>query len=359
MTTSNSTVAPRVWADIDLGAVLSNARTVAAASGTRLLPMVKADGYGVGAVPVAKALEALDPWGYGVASVEEGEELRSAGIARPVVVFSPLRPGWIPRYLSAQLRPTIGDHAALRDWISASEHPFHVELDTGLSRAGFRWSDSTAMTQLLGVLSSHPPEGVFTHFHSSDDAPATVDQQWDRFMSVVQRMQHRPPLLHAANSGAALRDRKYSADLVRPGIFLYGGEAGGRSPSPVVQLKSVVIATRRIEAGEPVSYGATWTSPVPVTIATLAIGYADGLHRALASRGRIELNDRLLPIAGRITMDMTMLAVPDDLEVAPGDVATVFGSRVSLDSQAGAAGTISYELLTSMGRRVERRYSIG
>jgi len=318
--------------------------------------MVKADGYGVGAVPVANALEQLDPWGYGVASVEEGEELRAAGITRPVVVFSPLRPGRIPRYLSAQLRPSIGDHAALRDWIAASDRPFHVEIDTGLSRAGFRWSDSPAITELLTALSNHPPEGVFTHFHSGDDAPDSMDQQWQRFMGLVQVMDRRPPLVHAANSAAALRDRKYAADLVRPGIFLYGGEAGGRYPSRVVQLQSVVIATRRIEAGEPVSYGATWSSPTPVTIATLAIGYADGLHRALALRGRIELNNRLLPIAGRITMDMTMLAVPDDLAVAPGDVATVFGGRVSLDSQAGAAGTISYELLTSMGRRVERRY---
>jgi len=356
VTTSNFTVAPRVWADIDLGAVLSNARTVAATSGTRLLPMVKADGYGLGAVPVANALEQLDPWGYGVASVEEGEELRAAGITRPVVVFSPLRSARIPRYLSAQLRPSIGDHAALRDWIAASDRPFHVEIDTGLSRAGFRWNDSTAIAELLTALSSRPPEGVFTHFHSGDDAPDSMDQQWQRFMGLVQLMGERPQLIHAANSAAALRDRKYAADLVRPGIYLYGGEAGGRYPSRVVQLRSVVIATRRIEAGEPVSYGATWSSPTPVTIATLAIGYADGLHRALAPKGRIELNNRLLPIAGRITMDMTMLAVPDDLAVAPGDVATIFGGRVSLDAQAGAAGTISYELLTSMGRRVERRY---
>lgn len=318
--------------------------------------MVKADGYGVGAVPVARALESLDPWGYGVATIEEGEALRAAGIERPVVVFSPLRPGRIPRYLSAQLRPSIGDHAALQGWIAGSDCPFHVEIDTGLSRAGFRWSDVPAISQLLTTLSSHPPEGVFTHFHSSDDAPATTDEQWRRFMDVVQLLDRRPLLVHAAGSAAALRDRAYAGDLVRPGIFLYGGEAGGRYPSRVVQLKSVVIATRRIEAGEPVSYGATWTSPIPVTIATLAIGYADGLHRALAPRGRIELNNRLLPIAGRITMDMTMLAVPDDLAVAPGDVATIFGGRVSLDTQAGAAGTISYELLTSMGQRVERRY---
>lgn len=318
--------------------------------------MVKADGYGVGAVPVARALESLDPWGYGVATVEEGEALRAAGIGRPVVVFSPLRSGRIPRYLSAQLRPSIGDPAALHDWTAASDRPFHVEIDTGLSRAGFRWSDSTAISQLLAALSSHPAEGMFTHFHSSDDAPGTMEEQWQRFIDVVQLLDQRPQLLHAAGSAGALRDRRFAADLVRPGIFLYGGEAGGRYPSRVVQLKSVVIATRRIEAGEPVSYGATWTSPRPVTIATLAIGYADGLHRALAPRGRIELNEQLLPIAGRITMDMTMLAVPDDVAVAPGDEATVFGGRISLDSQASAAGTISYELLTSMGQRVERRY---
>ena len=356
MTTSNFTDAPRVWADIDLGAVLSNARTVADTSGTRLLPMVKADGYGVGAVPVARALEKLDPWGYGVASVEEGEELRAAGIRRPVIVCTALLPALVSRYLAGDLRPAIGDHPALQAWIAASNRPYHVEIDSGLSRAGFRWSDSAAIAELAHRLASHPAEGVFTHFHSGDEAPATMDEQWERFTGVVRSLGQRPALVHAASSAAALRDRKFAADLVRPGIFLYGGEAGGRYPSTVVQLKSVVIATRRIGAGEPVSYGATWSSPTPVTIATLGIGYADGLHRALAAKGRIELKSRLLPIAGRVTMDMTMLAVPDDLAVAAGDVATIFGGRVSLDTQAAAAGTISYELLTSMGRRVERHY---
>lgn len=356
MTTSNAIPAPRVWAEIDLKAILSNARTIADSSGTRLLPMVKANGYGVGAVSVAHALEQLDPWGYGVASVEEGEELRASGIARPLVVFSPLRPAHIPRYLAAQLRPSVGDVPALQEWCAASDRPFHVEIDSGMGRAGFRWTDASALTELLAILSRHPPEGVFTHFHSSDEAPATMVEQWERFIAIVQSLARRPELVHAANSGAALTDRRYAADLVRPGIFLYGGEAGGRVPKPVVKLQSAVAAIRRIGAGEPVSYGATWTSKVPTTIATLAIGYADGLHRALALTGRIELNGRLLPIAGRITMDMTMLAVPDDLPVVLGDVATIYGGRVTLDQQATAGGTISYELLTSLGRRVERHY---
>lgn len=345
-----------MWADIDLGAVLANARTVADASGARLLPMVKADGYGVGAIPVTRKLEAGDPWGYGVATVKEGEELRAAGIRRPVVVFSPLRPASIPRYLEAGLRPAVGDGVALKAWTQSSQEPFHVEIDTGLSRAGFRWNDASAIAEMNAMLAARPAEGVFTHFHSADENLSSMNQQWDRFEQVVRGLPARPSLVHAANSAAALRDRRFSADLVRPGIYLYGGEAGGRYPATVVQLKSSVVAVRRIAAGDVVSYGATWMAPAPVTIATLGIGYADGLHRALAAKGKIELNGRLLPIAGRITMDMTMLAVPDDLPVAVGDVATVFGGRISLDLQASAAGTISYELLTSMGTRVERRY---
>ena len=358
MTTSNLNPAARVWAEIDLHAVLSNARTVADASGVRLLPMVKAGGYGLGAAPVARILERVDPWGFGVATVDEGAELRDAGVTRPIVAFSPLLPSAISGYRRNNLRPAIGDIDALRAWRAAEgNHPFHLEIDTGMARAGVRWNDREQLGKILELIGSAGCEGVFTHFHSADESTASLDEQWRRFEGVVRAMPRRPALVHAANSSAALRDRRFGGDLVRPGIFLYGGEAGGRYPSVVVRLQARVLAVRRVETGDTVGYGAGWTATVPTTIATLGIGYADGLLRSLGGRGKIELNGHLGSIAGRISMDMTMIAMPDGVAVAPGDIATIFGGRVTLDQQAAWAGTISYELLTSMSRRVERNYN--
>ena len=357
MTTSNPPSTARIWADIDLSAVQSNARTVAHAAGVRLLPMVKASAYGVGAVPVARALEQLEPWGYGVATIGEGAELRMAGITRPVIVFSPLQLGMWRLYQEHHLRPAIGDREALAEWTRSTESPFHLEIDTGMARAGFSWRDTAAIADLRGILGAVKGwEGAFTHFHSADENPGAGEQQWRRFQEILSALPRRPELVHAANSGAALRERRYAADMVRPGIFLYGGEAGGRYPAPVVTLRTRVMSVRRVAQGDSVSYGATWTAPEDTTIASLGCGYADGILRSLGNRGKVELNGVLAPIVGRVTMDATMVALPPGTAVSPGDTATVFGGRVALDQQAAMAGTIAYELLTSMSGRVERHY---
>ncbi len=352
----------RAWVDVDLGALRANARTLAALSGSRLLPMVKANGYGLGAVAVARALEPLEPWGFGVASAEEGAALRAAGIARPILVFSPLLPDAVDAHLAHDLRPTIGDPSALEAWCARGERPFHVEIDTGMARAGIRWNDGLALAAARSRLAAAPGwEGVFTHFHSADTDPASATQQWQRFQDVLASLPRRPQLVHAANSAAALRGRAFAADLIRPGIFLYGGGAGGVAPAPVVTLRTRVTGVRRVGAGESVSYGATWRAPCETTVATLTLGYADGFFRAAdpcaASRPPrvVELGGTLVPVVGRVTMDMTMVDVGD---AAPtiGDVATVYGGRLSLDQQAAAAGTIAYEMLTALGARVPRRY---
>jgi alanine racemase len=354
----------RAWVDIDLGALVANGRTLAAACGTRLLPMVKANGYGLGAARVARALEALDPWGYGVATIEEGNALRVAGVARPILVVSPLTRDTIDAVVARGFRPTIGDAAMLAEWIKRRAGPFHLEIDSGMARTGLRWDDDSALREVAGLLASAPEwEGVFTHFHSADSEPASVATQWDRFQSVLSGFPRRPSLVHAANSATALSGRTYAGDLVRPGIFLYGGRAGASAPvpRPVAALRARVIAVRTVGPGESVSYGATWRASRRTTVATLSIGYADGLPRASERRNEgpsrsVEVRGRTVPLIGRITMDMSMAAV-DDGEVAIGDVATVFGGLISLDEQAEAAGTISYELLTSLGSRVVRRYA--
>ena len=352
----------RAWVDVDLGALAANARTLVALTGSRLLPMVKANGYGLGAVAVARALEALDPWGFGVASVEEGSALRQAGIARPILVLSPLPIEAIDAHLAADLRPAIGDPVALEAWCARSDRPFHLEIDTGMARAGIRWTDASALARSAALLGAAPGwEGAFTHFHSAETDPASTASQWERFQGVLNAMPRRPALVHAANSAGALCGRAYAGDLIRPGIFLYGGEAGATSPAPVASLRARVLAVRRLAPGDPVSYGATWRAARATSIATVAIGYADGLPRASAESGMarpprlVELNGALAPVVGRVTMDMTMLDVGEAVP-KPGDVATIYGGRVSLDQQARASGTIAYELLTALGSRVPRRY---
>jgi len=351
----------RAWVDIDLSALVANARTLLAACGGRLLPMVKANGYGLGATAVARALEAVDPWGFGVATVDEGRALRRAGIARPVLVASPLTIPVIDTCLADDLRPAIGDIESLRAWVRRSNGRFHLEIDSGMGRAGIRWNDGPALAATAALLTEADGwEGAFTHFHSADDDPASIECQWHRFQSALHALPRKAPLIHAANSAAALRGPAYAADLVRPGIFLYGGAAGGVAPRPVAALRARVLAVRTLEAGETVSYGARWRAARQSTIATLGLGYADGFPRATDVAGgparTVELRGRSVPVVGRVTMDMTMVLV-DDGQVAVGDVATVYGGIVSLDSQARAAGTISYELLTSLGSRVPRRYS--
>lgn len=358
MTSSPDTA--RAWVDIDLDALVANARAVVAACGSRLLPMLKANGYGLGAVPVARALEPLDPWGFGIATPEEGAALRAQGITRPLLLTSPLAPEWIGPCLELGLRPAIGDPASLRAWLARGDHPFHLEIDTGMARAGVRWDDESALADVARQLEPASGwEGAFTHFHSADTDPPSAAEQWRRFQATLDRLPRRPALTHAANSAAALQGRCYAADLVRPGIFLYGGGAGGPAPRPVAALRARVVAVRTLEAGDSVSYDATWKAPHRCTIATLGIGYADGVPRATSLADPeprlVELGQGLAPLVGRVTMDMCMVAV-DDLPVSVGDVATVFGGRVSLDAQARAAGTISYELLTALGPRVVRRY---
>jgi alanine racemase len=349
------------WVDVDLAALISNARKVKTVSGSRLLPMVKANGYGLGAVEVVRALDGLDPWGYGVASVDEAASLRREGVLRPLLVTTPLLPAGIDRFLELDLRPCIGDPVALDAWIARSARPFHVEIDTGMSRGGIRWDDKAALERMRTSLQAADGwEGVFTHFVSAESDQLLTARQWERFQGVINALPRRPSLVHAANSAAALTGGTYRGDLVRPGIFLYGGVVGPVAPEPVAALRGRVVALRSIRAGDSVGYNAAWQADRVSTIATVAVGYADGFPRSSlpeplgGSSREIELGGRRVPVVGRVTMDMCMAVVSSG--VALGDVATIYGGLISLDEQASLAGTVSYELLTRLGPRVTRRY---
>ena len=345
----------RAWVDVDLAALTRNARRVASVSGALLLPMVKANGYGLGAVAVVRALEALEPWGYGVACPSEGRELRNAAIERPILVCTPCPPSWMPTMLQHRLTPLLADLEAVRAWLRlAGGRPFHVGIDTGMARGGVRLDDREACDALRQLLAGAPGyQGICTHFHSADERPATITTQWDEFQQAVSVV-GRPALVHAANSAAALRHTVAAGDLVRPGIFLYGGAAGTQVAEPVARFRTRVVAVEDVAAGQAVSYGATWRASAPTRVAVVAAGYGDGWHRSASSRSVVELRGQRVPVRGRITMDMTMVEATHD--TVPDDVVTIFGGLVSLDEQASLAGTISYELLTSLSPRVERRY---
>jgi alanine racemase len=336
--------------------VQRNCRAYAAAVGVRLLPMIKADAYGLGAVPVARALEALGPWGFGVATLAEARALRAARVGRNLIAIIPLVPADVEDYLALDARPSIASLEALRAWTAASSRPFHLSIDTGMGRGGLSWQDSDELAVVRDLVANAQGfEGAYTHFHSADEAVEPTELQWSRFQTYLSAIGGRPPLVHAANSAAAQWGTRYAGTLARPGIFLYGGRAGSLEPEPVARLRARVAAVRRIRAGETVSYGATYRAAADGELVTLAIGYADGVLRSLGNRGSVWLGGGTHRIAGRITMDMTGVVTPGGT-AAVGDHAVLFGPELDIEAQAEAAGTIAYELLTALGSRVVRRY---
>ncbi len=335
----------RAWIDVDLDALLENARTVARVAGARLLPVVKANAYGLGAVAVSRALERVEPWGYGVATIEEGAELRAAGITRPILVFMPTRAQLFDQYDLHQLTPALGDAGSILEWTTRGERAFHVEIDTGMGRAGVRWDE---VDELGEAVDTPAFEGCYTHFHSADRNDGSAERQLERFLTAVQRLPRRPTLLHVANSAAALRGAAFACDLVRPGVFLFGGSVGAdlEQPRPVVSVRARVLSVRRVRN---------------TVIATLGIGYADGIRRNVGARGQAQvlLRGKRCPIVGVVQMDMTLVET-GAVEVQVGDVATIVGEEakqhIALNEFAAWSDQLPHEFLVGLGQRLPRVY---
>lgn len=352
----------RAWLEVDLGALVRNARQVTAHSGRPIVPMVKADAYGLGAVAVARALESVDPWAYGVASVAEGEELRAAGTSRRVIVFTPLLPAELPRARRAGLTPSLHRAEDVRAWLALGGAGWHLAIDTGMNRAGVRWDAVPALVEALGeeTLRAHPPEGAYTHFHSADADAASREAQQARFAAAVALLPARPAVLHAENSPAVEHGGRSPWDVVRPGVFLYGVPSGGAlAPEAVAHLRARVVDVRTVEPGETVSYGGTWQARGVRRIATVAVGYADGYRRALSNLGEALVHGRPAAVVGVVTMDMTMLDVTD-VPCGVGDVATLLGrdgERTLAVAEVAALAALSpYELLAGLRLRVPHLY---
>jgi alanine racemase len=348
----------RAWVEIDLGALCRNGAAVAARAGVPLLPMVKADGYGTGALRAALALEAIEPWGFGVATVTEGDELRRGGITRPILVFTPILRTEIDALRRADLTPTLGDPAVIESW-ARTGRPWHLQIDTGMARAGMRWDE---VAHHRALLQRARPEGVFTHFHSAELDDASRDEQARRFEAALDTLPERPALVHAENGPAVERRAPSPWSLARPGIFLYGVagfEGGAITPEPVVSVRARIVEVRTIADGETVSYGATWRARGERRIATLPVGYADGYRRSLSNRGVALLGGRRIPVAGRVTMDMTMFDVTET-DAALGDLVTLLGrdagDTITVSELSAQCELSPYEILTGLRLRLPRRY---
>jgi alanine racemase len=337
--------------------------------------MVKANAYGLGMESVVAALAdtpGLDVWGFGVAAVAEGEQLRALGWTGRVLVFAPAPPDEFARAAEVGLTLCLSDLDGVKRWADLAASlgtrlPLHVEVDTGMGRAGFLWSEAAewgpALVSAVGPLRW---EGCYTHFHSADaaDAAATLEQ-WSRFsvaLGVLRGIAPPDLRVHAANSAASFREAPIAADLGRPGIFLYGGEAGpGTSPAPVAAVRARLALVREVPPGTTVGYGAEYRATRRERWGTLAIGYGDGIPRALwCGRGEVLIRGRRVPIIGRVSMDAITVDLSAVPEATAGDVATLIGrdgqEEITVDQVATRCGTISYEILTGLTPRLPRVY---
>jgi alanine racemase len=350
----------RAWVDIDLGALLRNGQALAKHARVPMLPMVKADGYGLGALPVMRTLDAIDAYGWGVATVNEGRELRAAGAQKPVIVFTPLLPAELPRLREAKLTPTLSTAATIAAWAGSGGGPWHLAIDTGVSRAGVRWD---CMSTILEAVRASPPEGAFTHFHSAELDDGSMEIQEQRFRDAIAVLPSRPAILHADNSAAIVRrsqEKPSPWNLVRPGVFLYGVGSGPRAaiqPETVAHLRARVVEVRSLNEGDSVGYDATWIAQRRSRIATLAVGYADGYRRSLGNNAEALVHGRRVPVVGTVMMDMTILDVTD-ITCEVGDHATLFGADggdlLTVEAVAARGGLSPYELLTGLRQRITR-----
>lgn len=364
----------RAWVELDPRALRNNYDVLRRSVGAHadVLVMVKADGYGLGARWVVETLEPLAPPAWGVATVSEGIALRQWGVTRDVIVFGPMPPADVERAAAHGLIATISYLDALRRWAEAGRRHdglrFHIEIDTGMGRAGFLWSEwpRAAREVLAAAGGSVRWTGIYTHFHSADSAdPEATASQWQRFQAALEHVPvpREQLVVHASNSAGALRGPAYAGDMVRAGVYLYGGRASDPAapypaPEPVATVRARVVLVREVPAGTTLGYGVTHVARGPERWATLAIGYGDGLPRVLGNRGSALVQGRRVPIVGRISMDMAVVDITGLDEVVVGDVATLVGrdgeAEITIDEVAELAGTISYEILTGFRPRLPR-----
>ncbi len=358
------------WVEIDLGAVAHNVAVIAAAvAPAALCAVVKADAYGHGDVPVATTALAAGASTLAVALVEEGVRLREAGITAPILLLSEPDPGDAAELATWQLTPTVYTTrfvAALAT--TGARHDVHLKVDTGLHRVGADPGDVAGLAEAVAAAPNLTLEAVWTHFAvAEEDADFTTDQLGllRTTLDALAAAGHHPRLVHAANTAGALGRGDARFDLVRAGLGIYGMRPDpATAPSlelrPAMRVVSHVTMVRRLAAGERPSYGRRRPLPAAATVATVPIGYADGVARRLSAiGGEVLVRGRRHPLAGTVTMDQVVVDVGDH-PVVPGDEVVLLGAqgaeRITAEEWAGHLGTVNYEIVCRFGPRLPRRY---
>ena len=371
----------RTWAEVDLSALAHNYRALRAMApeGCRFLGLVKADAYGHGAVRIGRKLQELGADMLAVACLAEAVELRQGGVTLPILCLGQTPPQLAGELLEYDVTQTVEDldtgwalSQAARQAGKALR--IHVKLDTGMGRLGFVWNrgeENAKVVEDIAALCALPgleAEGMFTHFADADGSEEYTMDQFTRFLDARQALEERGvtfTIYHCGASAAVLNYPCTHMDMIRPGIALYGfypapGMEGLDGPGlePVMRVKSRISAVRALPAGSSISYGRTAVLERDSRLAVVPIGYGDGYPRQLSNRAMMEIHGALCPVVGRICMDMCMVDVTDLSQVQAGDVALVYSPEL-IQKDAELAGTIVYELLCDVTRRVPRVYLEG
>ncbi len=356
-------------AEISLKNLSSNIKLVRKKTGGKdILAVVKADAYGHGAVPVSKHLLKNKVSMLGVAFADEGIELRESGIKAPVLVFFDTKN--IDALIKYNLTPTVFDLNTAKKFSTAAVKKrklisIHIKVDTGMGRVGFNTENALKDIPRIAKLRNIKLEGLMSHFSDADlKSKRFANQQINKFNNIIDALKEKGITfkhIHMANSAAVLTLPGSHFNMVRPGIMLYGyGCCENESLKPVMSLKSRILFIKDVEKGTPISYSRTFTAKRRSTIATIPVGYADGYNRKLSNKGKVIINGKLAPVAGRVCMDAFMADVTNIPNVTRSSEAILIGSkgknRITADDIALQTGTIPYEVLTSIGKRVERVY---
>lgn len=361
---------------IDLSALAHNVAQVrrSVSPACEIIAVVKANGYGHGLVEITQALQRLGIARFGVAMLEEGLVLRTAGIQAPILLLGALFPQQITDVIAHNLTPVIHEPTIAAAFVkqlpaTAQPYPMHLKIETGMGRLGL------TMAELVTTLSAaefNGPlrlEGLMTHLADADgDDQSFSKEQLARFNDAVSKVQQAGftvPLIHAANSSAIVRYPAAHFSAVRPGLMLYGyhtlpPSVGAPGLIPILSLSTTVAQVRTLSPGASVSYNRTFTANRPMRIAVLPIGYADGFNRLLSNRGAVLVRGQRAPVVGNVCMDMTMVDVTEISGVQVGDQVVVIGRQgalaISATDLADSLGTIPYEVLCAIGPRVPRHY---
>jgi alanine racemase len=378
------------WAEVDLNAYAHNIKELRRIAGktARLMAVVKADGYGHGAVEVAREALKHGAENLGVARISEAVQLREAGLEAPIMIFGYTPPDLAPTLITYDLTQTvyaIAAASALSEFAARQGRRIkvHIKVDSGMGRLGLLFNspaagkpsdrphqrsvkEALAISRLPGLV----VEGLFTHFATADSADKSyAARQLEKFLDFANRLRRAGlefPVKHAANSGALIDMPDSHLDMVRPGIATYGLYPSDEvnknhvALKPVMTMKSRIIHLKKVPAGFKISYGITYQTKKPTTIATVPVGYADGFSRLLSNRGHMLVHGQKVPIVGRVCMDLTMLDVGSVPAVAIEDEVVVFGRQgneaITADEVAADLNTINYEIVSTLTGRVARVY---